>query len=153
MALHFSRDRKWVAYVSYPAFALCRSRVDGSDRLQRTLLPSKAPNIPGLELAGYNAPCRTTDPVLGILPNQTYEQRTCHLDRGDLLILFSDGVTEACRPDRDEEFGEKRLAAFARDHQTQSAAELIEAINREVISFTSGAPAGDDVTLVIARRS
>ncbi len=93
-----------------------------------------------------------TGTVIGIRPNQAYEQRTCHLDRGDLLLLFSDGVSDACRPDAGEEFGEERLREILRRHRNQSADKLIQIINREVMSFTAGTPAADDVTVVIARR-
>ncbi len=48
----------------------------------------------------------------GILPNATYEAKTWRSDRGGLLALFSDGVTEACGLNGDEEFGEARLAEF-----------------------------------------
>jgi sigma-B regulation protein RsbU (phosphoserine phosphatase) len=94
----------------------------------------------------------STGLVLGILPNETYEAKMCYLDRGDLLVLFSDGVTEACGLSGDEEFGEARLAAFVQKHLSQTAGQLLEAIRDEVTLFTAGAPPADDVTLVIARR-
>ena len=71
--------------------------------------------------------------ILGILPVATYTQKTCTLAPGDAVLLFSDGVTEAVRPDADEEFGEDRLARELfeaarsgcaidyRDHQPASA--------------------------------
>src|SRR6202044_3562200 len=46
--------------------------------------------------------------ILGILPMATYQQGVCHMDPGDALLLFSDGVTEPTSPDGDEEFGEER---------------------------------------------
>lgn len=90
--------------------------------------------------------------VLGVMPNAPYEKGICHLDKGDVLLLFSDGVTEACPLDCDEEFGEERLAALLIAERKQRAADILQAVNAEIASFTRGAPAADDVTLVLARR-
>lgn len=89
---------------------------------------------------------------LGIARHARYEENRCQLERGDLLVLFSDGVTEASAPDTDHEFGEERLVAALKSKKNHSAAELIEAVNAELLSFTGGLPAADDITLVIARR-
>jgi sigma-B regulation protein RsbU (phosphoserine phosphatase) len=113
--------------------------------------------------AGHNAPLllraggeieslEPTGLVLGIVPSAVYEERTCHLGCGDVLLLFSDGVTESCKPDVDEEFGEKRLGVLLRNQQGQPAAAILDAIKAEIISFTGGTPAADDVTLVTACR-
>jgi sigma-B regulation protein RsbU (phosphoserine phosphatase) len=93
-----------------------------------------------------------TGVILGILPVAKYEQRTCTLAPGDVVVLFSDGVTEACRPDVDEEFGEDRLAQALADLRHLPALSMIEAINQQVQEFTCGAPPADDITLVIAKR-
>ena len=93
-----------------------------------------------------------TGVILGILPIAQYEQRTCTLDKGDVVVLFSDGVTEAVRPDADEEFGEDRLAQALAELKHEPAQTIIEAINQRVQEFTKGAPPADDITLVIARR-
>ena len=113
--------------------------------------------------AGHNAPVLlrangereslgATGLVLGIMPNSPYTKETCHLRNGDMLLLFSDGVTEASRPDVDEDFGEERLAAVLEAQRHQCAAEILETLKAEIVSFTGGAPAADDVTLVLARR-
>jgi serine phosphatase RsbU (regulator of sigma subunit) len=90
--------------------------------------------------------------LLGILAAAQYEQRTCQLEQGDVVVLFSDGVTEAARPDVDEEFGEDRLAATLAELSRDSAKSIIESINQRVHDFTQGAPPADDITLVVARR-
>jgi serine phosphatase RsbU (regulator of sigma subunit) len=69
-----------------------------------------------------------------------------------VLVLFSDGVTEACSPDANEEFGEQRLIAVVKGKQSDPAAGVIEAITAELLSFMHRAPAADDITLVVARR-
>jgi serine phosphatase RsbU (regulator of sigma subunit) len=90
--------------------------------------------------------------LLGIMAAAPYQQKTCHLEPGDVVVLFSDGVTEAARLDVDEEFGEDRLAAALTELSCDSAKSIIESINKRVQEFTSGAPAADDITLVVARR-
>jgi serine phosphatase RsbU (regulator of sigma subunit) len=112
--------------------------------------------------AGHNAPLllRTNGEVeplgatglpLGIRRDAIYEEESCRLEKGDVLVLFSDGVTEACPPEVDEEFGEQRLVAVVQGKRNNPAASVIEAINAELLSFTRGTPAADDITLVLAR--
>jgi sigma-B regulation protein RsbU (phosphoserine phosphatase) len=90
--------------------------------------------------------------ILGILPVATYAQKTCTLAPGDAVMLFSDGVTEAVRPDADEEFGEDRLARSFSKIRDQDAQSIIECINQQVHDFTAGSPPADDITLVVAKR-
>ena len=91
--------------------------------------------------------------LLGIFAGATYEQSVAHLEQGDVVVLFSDGVTEASRLDVDEEFGEDRLAAILAELSGDSAKSIIESINQRVQEFTHGAPPADDITLVVARRT
>jgi phosphoserine phosphatase RsbU/P len=90
--------------------------------------------------------------ILGILASAKFEQRSCTLEPGDVVVLFSDGVTETSRADVDEEFGEERLAEALARLRDQPASAIVEAINKEVYEFSSGAPPADDITLVIAKR-
>jgi phosphoserine phosphatase RsbU/P len=90
--------------------------------------------------------------ILGIMATAPYEQKICALNPGDALVLFSDGVTEACRPDIDEEFGEDRLAESFMKLRDERAKAIIEAITLQVHDFTGGMPPADDITLVIAKR-
>jgi sigma-B regulation protein RsbU (phosphoserine phosphatase) len=93
-----------------------------------------------------------TGVILGIIPIAQYEQGVCTLQPGDVVVLFSDGVTEACRPDADEEFGEDRLGKILAELRNESAQVIVETINQRVNEFTEGAPPADDITLVIAKR-
>ena len=113
--------------------------------------------------AGHNPPLlmhrdgglerlETTGTILGILPKAEYEEKTCCLHEGDVVVLFSDGVTEASRPDVDEEFGEERLAGILSELSDQPAKTIVEAIQQRLQTFTAGAPPADDITMVIARR-
>ncbi|MBV8553362.1 MAG: SpoIIE family protein phosphatase [Acidobacteriaceae bacterium] len=101
---------------------------------------------------GKMEPLGATGLPLGIMRDAGYERKSCCLAPGDVLVLFSDGVTEACASNEDEEFGEQRLVAAVQQKRNHSAAKVIEGINAELVSFTRGAPAADDITLVIVRR-
>jgi phosphoserine phosphatase RsbU/P len=89
--------------------------------------------------------------ILGILPMATYQESRAKMNIGDVLVLFSDGVTEAADP-QGEEFGEHRLASLVASVRNRPAFEIIEEIHQAVATFTEGAPAADDITVVIARR-
>ena len=89
--------------------------------------------------------------ILGIMPKFAYQEATSHLDPGDTLVLFSDGVTEAML-DVDEEFGEDRLAEAVLASNAATSNDLVQDILKAVLTFTKGAPPADDITVVLARR-
>lgn len=90
--------------------------------------------------------------ILGLFPQARYESHTVSMRPGDVLVLFSDGVTEAMNP-QDEEFEESRLIEVLRANRHRSASEIVEAITRSVSTFIAGAPAADDLTLVVVRKT
>jgi sigma-B regulation protein RsbU (phosphoserine phosphatase) len=89
--------------------------------------------------------------ILGIMPKAVYEQAETTFEPGDILVLFSDGVTEAPDP-QDQEFGEERLANLVATLRDRPAREIVEEIHKAVHTFTQGAPPADDITVLIARR-
>jgi serine phosphatase RsbU (regulator of sigma subunit)/pSer/pThr/pTyr-binding forkhead associated (FHA) protein len=89
---------------------------------------------------------------LGLFPHAQYQQERAHLSHGDVLVLYSDGVSEAPRPGDEEEFGEDHLGSVLSPIRELSAAEMVDRVNREVADWTQGAPPADDITLLIARR-
>jgi len=89
--------------------------------------------------------------ILGILPVATYKETVTQMNSGDVLVLFSDGVTEAPNP-QDEDFGEERLGALVATMRDRPAAQIVEAIEAAVTEFTQGAPPADDITVVVARK-
>jgi sigma-B regulation protein RsbU (phosphoserine phosphatase) len=89
--------------------------------------------------------------ILGILPMAQYQESSITMNPGDILVLFSDGVTEAVDPS-DQDFGEERLANIVAELRDRPAAEIVQEVHRAVHAFTQGAPAADDITVVIARR-
>jgi len=89
--------------------------------------------------------------ILGILPMAKYQESRITMESGDVLVLFSDGVTEAADP-TDNDFGEERLAALVASMRDRPAGEIVDAIHTAVTEFTQGLPQADDITVVVARR-
>ena len=110
--------------------------------------------------AGHNAPfvvrsdgsherLRDGGAVLGVFASRNYEMGSTQLSAGDRVILFTDGVTEACNP-VGEEFGEARLLRLLEDHRTLSANELQGKIIAVVAEFSGGRWQDDATLLVLA---
>jgi phosphoserine phosphatase RsbU/P len=110
--------------------------------------------------AGHNAPfvVRTDGSherlhqggaVLGVFDSRDYESGSAQLAPGDRVILFTDGVTEACSPAGDE-FGEARLLRLLEDHGHLSADELQAKILTTVAGFSGGRWQDDATLLVLA---
>ncbi len=85
--------------------------------------------------------------VLGMLDSSVYEEETVHLKPGDLLLLYTDGATEASN-ERDEMFEEERLLRILMENQEGSAQEICQRIAASALSFQGEQPQGDDMTLV-----
>jgi sigma-B regulation protein RsbU (phosphoserine phosphatase) len=90
--------------------------------------------------------------ALGVLPGVEFEEKTAHLDPGDALILYTDGVSDAVNSGM-ERFERERLRELAEACRNRSAEELVQAIDSAVTSFAGDAAQYDDFTLVVARRS
>jgi sigma-B regulation protein RsbU (phosphoserine phosphatase) len=88
--------------------------------------------------------------ILGLFAQATYEQETVVLEPGDVLVVFSDGVTEALDVEG-REFGEDRLLACLEANRRATPAELLEAVLTSVRSFAAGAAQHDDVTALVLR--
>ena len=88
--------------------------------------------------------------ILGLFPQAIYEQETLALEPGDLLTIFSDGVTEALDA-AGEEFGEERLLACLDANRQSRPPEVLERLLSAVRGFMAGAPQHDDVTALVLR--
>jgi phosphoserine phosphatase RsbU/P len=97
------------------------------------------------ELAGHSM-------VMGLLPDVRYQTYEITLQPGDMLALFSDGVTEARKPDMVEEFGDQRLAGFLASHLDQSAQKIIDELVSYVRNWSGNGSFADDFTTVIVKR-
>jgi serine phosphatase RsbU (regulator of sigma subunit) len=91
-------------------------------------------------------------PPLGLFPGKTYGSGTFTMGEGDLLALYTDGVTEAANPD-DEEFGMARLVETLVRSRALSVAGIDAELAASLVAFTQGTPFGDDRTFVFLKRS
>jgi len=89
-------------------------------------------------------------PVLGILPIAPYGEMRISLQKGDMLVLYSDGVTEANDIDHNE-YGEERFIKVLQQYRTAPASAIVEAVTKSLAEFAAGAPQADDITLVVAK--
>ncbi|HEX9006398.1 MAG TPA: PP2C family protein-serine/threonine phosphatase, partial [Bacteroidota bacterium] len=91
--------------------------------------------------------------ILGIMAEGArYEQAEISLRPGDILLLFTDGVSEAMSRDS-EEFGEERLERILRGHAELGAQEIIAAVHEHILEFTAGASQSDDITMMVLKVS
>ena len=90
--------------------------------------------------------------ILGFQTGITYTGKELTLAPGELLLMFTDGVTEAPAPD-DEEFGEERLIEIVRRGGQTSVADIVQRVRDDVDAFTHGADAFDDFTVCAIRRT
>ncbi|MBK8984943.1 MAG: serine/threonine-protein phosphatase [Chloroflexi bacterium] len=88
--------------------------------------------------------------ALGVLPQITIQQQCIHVQGGDTLIFYTDGVTEAMNEDYDE-FGLERLRIAAANHRKKSAADTVQAITQAIRHHAGDTPQSDDITLVVMK--
>lgn len=92
----------------------------------------------------------TQDALLGVDPKQTYHQKSCKLRAGDLILFYTDGVTEALNSKK-ERFGTTRLAAAVRRGAQKSAPGIRASLLAEWKRFTGEGVPKDDVTLLVLK--
>ncbi|MGE0882536.1 MAG: SpoIIE family protein phosphatase [Blastocatellales bacterium] len=111
--------------------------------------------------AGHNLPIlvRTTGEtemlttksvLLGAFDFIEYKPRQTRLNPGDVVVIYTDGVTEAVNA-KNEMFSDERLEELVKQSVNLSAEQIKQRILDEVISFTSGLPQGDDITLIVLK--
>ncbi|HEV2913181.1 MAG TPA: SpoIIE family protein phosphatase [Pyrinomonadaceae bacterium] len=88
---------------------------------------------------------------LGIKPDAVFREGRTQLQPGDVLVIYSDGVSEASNP-QGEEFGVKRLSDVVTRNMESSAAGIRDRIEAALTKFAEGTAAADDITLVIVKR-
>jgi serine phosphatase RsbU (regulator of sigma subunit) len=88
--------------------------------------------------------------ALGTFENSKYEERPLSLSSGDLIVLYTDGVTEA-KSETEEEFGTKRLKQVIKDSHRLSASEIQNNIYQAIKDFTGNLPQADDLTMIVIK--
>jgi phosphoserine phosphatase RsbU/P len=91
-------------------------------------------------------------PPLGLFPGKVYGSGTFTMGEGDLLALYTDGVTEAANPE-DEEFGTARLVETLAGARSLPVAGIEAELAAALVAFTQGTPFGDDRTFVLLKRT
>jgi len=89
-------------------------------------------------------------PVLGLLPSAHYRSGETHVEAGDLLVIFSDGIEEATNQ-YEEEFGEERIAQIVRQNAGSPPRVICDAIVSGIGKFLGELKPHDDQTLLIVR--
>jgi sigma-B regulation protein RsbU (phosphoserine phosphatase) len=89
--------------------------------------------------------------VLGPLADASYERGFVAVERGDLLVLYTDGIVEARARGGGDEYGVDRLVEVVRRFRLKSAEEIVDAVFADVSRFGEGGAAADDLTVVVVR--
>lgn len=89
--------------------------------------------------------------VLGVTPDASYQPRQIQLAPGHLLLLYTDGITEAVNDDG-AFFGEERLGQVVREFAGQGSAAVVQGVMEAVRLFAGSQPQADDYTMVAVRR-
>jgi sigma-B regulation protein RsbU (phosphoserine phosphatase) len=112
--------------------------------------------------AGHNHPflyrprdghCRELDAdglILGVRRDVSFEEKTNQLQKGDLLLLYTDGITEARNPEGDF-FGSERLCAILGKTQNESPEQIMEIILRKVRDFCGAQVIEDDISMIVMK--
>ena len=158
--LSAAEERAFQAWLAEPDHAQAFAR---HEKTFRFFLIDPATGVVQYASAGHNPAIlvrangkteliRDSGLILGILKVASYEDRAVQLEDGDLLVLYSDGISEATRAGEDEEFGEDRLCRVLSANAHLPAAQLIDVVLRARAHFTNHAPNFDDATLVVVRK-
>ncbi len=90
------------------------------------------------------------DTILGVLEAEEYEQRALAWEPGDVLVMYTDGITEARSVDG-EEFGTERLEGLIEQHAEEPAKAIKTAILKAVYGHCEGTTQSDDLTVLVAK--
>ncbi len=133
-----------------PMTALFFARLDS----QRNELAYCNAGLPAPLLLRHNKTAERLEkggPMLGALQEAVFTSDTVRLNPDDMLIAYSDGVTE-CRNSQEEEFGMERLSAAAGAVSGANAKQALFSTLATVLDFADGCSLGDDLTLLVVRR-
>jgi sigma-B regulation protein RsbU (phosphoserine phosphatase) len=109
-------------------------------------------NPPLLFRPGLEEPVRlsTGGMVIGLFTEAEYSQETIRLEPSDVLVCYTDGISEAANLDG-EEFGESRLSRLVSSHREKNASGILEALMNELSGFVDGTTQQDDQTALVVK--
>ena len=155
----------------------CASSADVVGRVNRMIIPDLDPSMfvtlfygifdtSTRELvytnAGHNYPLlisadtaevtelETDDLIVGMFEDYEYRERSARLEHGDMLVMYTDGITEA-QNDQDESFGDRRLLDTVCLSDSDHCADVVRKVFSSVFAFAGSRPPYDDMTLVVLR--
>ncbi len=88
--------------------------------------------------------------LFGVVENATYEEGFVILNKNDMVLMFTDGVSEAM-DNSEKEFGESNIARITSDNRTLPADDLLKLIEQKVCNFHGSSSYADDFTLLAVR--
>jgi sigma-B regulation protein RsbU (phosphoserine phosphatase) len=91
-----------------------------------------------------------TGAAIGLIEEAQFRAESVTLSPGDIVLLYTDGITEAVNA-QGEQFGEERLAALVRRAGSSSPMDLVGALRGTLEEFTHGRPLADDTTVIACR--
>jgi sigma-B regulation protein RsbU (phosphoserine phosphatase) len=127
-------------YVQYDTASRILSYASAGHNLP-LLYRSGAPRCEPLDAEGL---------ILGVKPEVDFEEKSLTLVPGDVLLLYTDGITETANADQ-ELFGEERLCTLLRACHDESPERIMAAVLTEVAAFAGGQPAEDDISMVVLK--
>jgi GAF domain-containing protein len=89
--------------------------------------------------------------ALGVVTGEPVEERTIKFEKGDNLLLYTDGLTESFNAEN-VFFGEERLLEAIRSNQCSSASDLLDVVENSLLNFVQDMPPADDLTMLVLRR-
>jgi len=138
-------------YESTPANQFVATVLARLDPTTGELVYSNGGHIPPVRIGSKG--CETLQSsgfILGAFPDSKYQNNTMQLEEGDLVMFYTDGLTEARNP-AGEEFGTERLVDVVTEHRRASLESIIEAVRHRSHVFRDGGERQDDVTLMLLR--
>jgi len=113
--------------------------------------------------AGHNSPYvmrsngqveqlpKSPNSIVGAVEGLTYKDQTFQLEQGDVLLMYTDGITEAMNT-QFEEYGDDRLVETLKELPKENCQQLIDSVKESVAVFADGAEQSDDITVMALRR-
>ena len=149
-AIHMQRIAR-LLYESTPANQFVAAVLARLDPTTGELVYSNGGHIPPVRIGSKG--CETLPSsgfILGAFPDSKYQNHAMQLEHGDLVVFYTDGLTEATNP-AGEEFGIERVIDVVTEHRRASLESIIDAVRRCAREFRDGGERKDDVTLMLLR--
>jgi serine phosphatase RsbU (regulator of sigma subunit)/CBS domain-containing protein len=86
-------------------------------------------------------------PLIGLVPDAVFEERSVELSSGDTVLIYTDGVTD-CRSEQKEQFGQRRLEQFLAANAGTAGIGVVDLLDAELTRFRGAEPFHDDVTCI-----